>query len=247
MYIRQQDATTFNAREGPRAAVAANAVPEADHAMAYTKKLFKRLTGHPAAHPRDRAPWMAATEAGHATAYAKETFARMKGHRLDHADVGDYGLDYGHTGGDRVAGRGRKADGDVHHATAYARDVFTRLRGIPAGPPQGDNAAPTRDTEAGIVDPDAWVAHSIRRAVARLARRFGYWLLPPYLRGRRRRIAIAQLRALPDRVLADIGLARGDIEATVDRLLARGDDTLPRPAGRPPPDEKRRHDRPLAA
>jgi uncharacterized protein YjiS (DUF1127 family) len=40
-------------------------------------------------------------------------------------------------------------------------------------------------------------------------------ILEPYARRRRRRIAIAQLKALDDRLLADIGVRRNDIERTV--------------------------------
>lgn len=69
----------------------------------------------------------------------------------------------------------------------------------------------------------------------------------PYTRMRRRMIAIAQLQALDDRLLADIGLARCDIVPTVDGMLDRYEDTAPRPVKRFQPAEESRHELPLAA
>ena len=72
-------------------------------------------------------------------------------------------------------------------------------------------------------------------------------ILEPYARRRRRRIAIAQLKALDDRLLADIGVQRNDIERTVDAMFARRDDTVSPPAALALSTENRRHDRPHAA
>jgi hypothetical protein len=58
---------------------------------------------------------------------------------------------------------------------------------------------------------------------------------------RQDQIAIAQLKALDNRLLADIGVRRNDIERIVDRLLASRDNTMSAPAC------LRRHDRRLAA
>ncbi|HSR71940.1 MAG TPA: DUF1127 domain-containing protein [Kiloniellales bacterium] len=52
----------------------------------------------------------------------------------------------------------------------------------------------------------------------RRARRLG--LLERLRRARERRAMVAELERLPDRILSDIGLLRGQIEETVDRLLA---------------------------
>ena len=72
-------------------------------------------------------------------------------------------------------------------------------------------------------------------------------ILEPYARRRRRRIAIAQLKALDDRLLADIGVQRNDIERTVDAMLARRNDTVSPPAALAVSTEDRRHDLPHAA
>jgi uncharacterized protein YjiS (DUF1127 family) len=86
----------------------------------------------------------------------------------------------------------------------------------------------------------ASVAEAFRRdflGLARLVRRF---ILEPYARRRRRRIAIAQLRTLDDRLLADIGLTPGQIELAVEGKLAPRGDTLSRPAERSMPAEEGR-------
>jgi uncharacterized protein YjiS (DUF1127 family) len=46
-------------------------------------------------------------------------------------------------------------------------------------------------------------------------------IIAPLLRRRRRRAAMADLEALSDHLLADIGLARNDIPKAVDALLTR--------------------------
>jgi uncharacterized protein YjiS (DUF1127 family) len=73
---------------------------------------------------------------------------------------------------------------------------------------------------------------AFRRVRLRLARLVRRLILEPHDRRRRRRIAVAQLRSLDDRLLADIGLPRGQIELAVDGMLARRGHTLSRPAGR---------------
>jgi hypothetical protein len=52
---------------------------------------------------------------------------------------------------------------------------------------------------------------------------------------------------LDDRLLADIGLTRGQIELAVDGLLARRDQPASRPAGRPAPAEEGFYELPRAA
>jgi uncharacterized protein YjiS (DUF1127 family) len=91
------------------------------------------------------------------------------------------------------------------------------------------------------------LADAFRRDLLRLARLVRRFILEPYARRRRRRIAIAQLRSLDDRLLADIGLTRGQIELAVDGMLARQGRTLSRPDGRPVPAAEGRHELPLAA
>jgi uncharacterized protein YjiS (DUF1127 family) len=72
-------------------------------------------------------------------------------------------------------------------------------------------------------------------------------VLEPYDRRSRRRIAIAQLRALDDRLLADIGLTRGQMERAVDGVLARRGELLLRPRGRGLPAGTARDELPIAA
>ncbi|MGF1609560.1 MAG: DUF1127 domain-containing protein [Kiloniellales bacterium] len=66
---------------------------------------------------------------------------------------------------------------------------------------------------------------AVERAVVLTARALGgaYRSLVRWLaRNRQRREAIAQLRSLDDRLLSDIGIARGEIVGLVDEALARG-------------------------
>ena len=93
----------------------------------------------------------------------------------------------------------------------------------------------------------ASVADAFRRDLLGLARLVRRAILEPYARRRRRRIAIAGLRALDDRLLADIGVKRREIELAVDGKLADRGDTFWRPAGRSLPAEEPRHELPLAA
>jgi uncharacterized protein YjiS (DUF1127 family) len=92
----------------------------------------------------------------------------------------------------------------------------------------------------------ASVGSAFRHDVERLQRLLRRLILEPYSRRRRRRIAIAQLRSLDDHLLADIGLARGQIELAVDGMLARRDKTCSRPVTGVPAEEAR-HDLPMAA
>jgi uncharacterized protein YjiS (DUF1127 family) len=92
----------------------------------------------------------------------------------------------------------------------------------------------------------ASVADAFRQDRVRLARLVRL-VLEPYARRRRRRIAIAQLRTLDNRLLADIGVSRGQIELAVDGMLARRDHARSRPAGESLPAEEDRYELPLAA
>ena len=47
-------------------------------------------------------------------------------------------------------------------------------------------------------------------------------ILAPLRRGRRRRLAIAELEAMTDHQLADIGISRAEIPEVVDGLISRG-------------------------
>jgi uncharacterized protein YjiS (DUF1127 family) len=91
----------------------------------------------------------------------------------------------------------------------------------------------------------ASVADAFRRDLVRLAQLVRRFILEPHARRRRRRIAIAQLEAMDDRLLSDIGLKHSEIELAVDGKIARGVDTLSRPVGRSA--EDRPHELPLAA
>ena len=93
----------------------------------------------------------------------------------------------------------------------------------------------------------ASAADAVRRDWRPLARLFRRGVLEPYARRRRRRHAIAQLRALDDRLLADIGVMRGQIELAVDGLLASRGEGWSRPRGRSLPTQAPQHELPLAA
>ena len=84
----------------------------------------------------------------------------------------------------------------------------------------------------------ASVADAFRRDLQRLARLVRRFIVEPYARRRRRRIAIAQLRLLDDHLLADIGLTRGQIELAVDGMLSRRGKSLSRPVERSVPAEE---------
>lgn len=157
MYIDKTDLTTFDARKAPTAVVPAMGFTEADHAMAYAKEIFKRLTGYPAEGRYDHdhrladgdecgdrgAQWagMPGTKAAHAAGYVEDIFARMRGHRPEHPHNRDIRLEYDVAGGDHVAGRGEIASMDVERAMAYAKDLFKRLRGFSAQELLGPNIA----------------------------------------------------------------------------------------------------------
>jgi uncharacterized protein YjiS (DUF1127 family) len=93
----------------------------------------------------------------------------------------------------------------------------------------------------------AGVADAFRRDLLRLARLVRRFILEPYARRRRRRIAIAQLRSLDDHLLADIGLTRGQIEQAVDGMLPRRREPFSRPVERSVPAEEARNELQMAA
>ena len=76
------------------------------------------------------------------------------------------------------------------------------------------------------------VVDAFRQARLRPTRLVRRVILEPYARRRRRRNAIARLRSLDDRLLADIGLTRGHIELAVDGILPRQGRRLSLPVGR---------------
>jgi uncharacterized protein YjiS (DUF1127 family) len=92
----------------------------------------------------------------------------------------------------------------------------------------------------------ASLADAFRRDRERVARLFRL-ILEPFARRRRRRIAIDRLSMLDDRLLADIGLRRGQIELAVDGKLLQRDQTRPPAAGTSLPAEEDRYELPLAA
>jgi uncharacterized protein YjiS (DUF1127 family) len=232
MYTHNTDAATVDAREGPATIVPAIGFAEADYAMAHAKNLFKRLTGYPAVDRHDRehdAKWgrKAGTSADHGVAYAKDLYNRLRVNPAD--DLHDHGH--------RLAGFGRMARTEADHAVAYAKDLFKRLKSFPP-------------TAGSSVERSFPAANALGRAMARLSRLIRESVVEPFSSMRRRKIAIAQLESLDDRLLTDIGLARGDILPKVDGMLARRDDTarsVSRPVKRPLPAEERRHELPLAA
>ena len=65
------------------------------------------------------------------------------------------------------------------------------------------------------------IAAAISRGVLRLAGLVRRSILEPYARRRRRRITIARLDALDDRLLSDIGLKRHEIALAADCKLGR--------------------------
>lgn len=69
-----------------------------------------------------------------------------------------------------------------------------------------------------------------RLSVARLADMIRKTIREPYVHWRRRNIAIAQLEALDNRILRDIGLERGQIASAVDGMLACRGETAARTA-----------------
>jgi uncharacterized protein YjiS (DUF1127 family) len=93
----------------------------------------------------------------------------------------------------------------------------------------------------------AKVADAFRRDLMRLARLVRRSVLEPHARRRRRRSAIAQLRSLDDRLLADIGLMRGQIELAVDGMLSRRGKSFSRSVGRGVPAEEARDELSAAA
>lgn len=251
------------ADDGPRAVFPAMGFTEADYAMAYAKDAFKRLTGHSAADRRAHVR-SAGTKAEQAMAYAEDTFARMRGIRPAHPH-------------DPVARGARTAGTQADRAMVYANEMFRRLRGLPAQEPLHSDRRQNEPCQRGFwrprrsggglcnagrrhlhmartampapsfVDEPFPIATAIRRGIGRLALLIRGSILEPYARRRRRRIAISQLRALDDRLLADIGVQRNVIEWVVDGLLARRDNVVSPPAARSGPSENRRHDLPLAA
>jgi uncharacterized protein YjiS (DUF1127 family) len=91
------------------------------------------------------------------------------------------------------------------------------------------------------------IAGAIGRGGPPLAQLVRRSLLEPYARRRRRRLAIAGLRALDDRLLADIGLRRNEIELAVDGRLPPRGDRLSRRVQRHSPPGERRYELPQAA
>jgi uncharacterized protein YjiS (DUF1127 family) len=272
MYDPKADERTFDDHKGRQAVFPA--MTEADHAMAYAKEAFKRLTGYPAEERRVRGASMGAAGA---MAYAEDIFTRMKGYRMNHPYDFDYHLHRHRARDDHVARGGGMRGTQAERAMIYAKDVFKRLRGLPAQEPLGSNRCQDEvhqhrrqhpgQSGGGLRNNGRRHLHTVStakmvssylrgfllfvtavgRAMMRLALLIRRSILDPYARRRRRRIALAQLKALDDRLLADIGLSRNNIERVVDDMLARRDDTSSHSATRSLPTEDRRHDLPLAA
>jgi uncharacterized protein YjiS (DUF1127 family) len=134
------------------------------------------------------------------------------------------------------AKNGRRRHGVERHGQHrhLAHTVEIRRQQAPAAGKSGPPALLGRANVSDALERD-WMR------MARLIRRF---VLEPYARWRQRSLTIAQLRSLDDRLLDDIGLARGDIERTVDAILARQASAAPRPVeGREPEQPRAAHAR----
>ena len=274
MYDPKTDERTLNDREKPRTVFPPLGLTEADHAMAYAREAFKRLTGYPAEERQVRG---ASTGAAGAMAYAEDIFGRMRGYRMAHPYDYDYHLHRYPARDDHVARGGGMPSTQAEWAMIYAKDVFRRLRGLAAQEPLGSNRCQDEvhqhrrqhpgQSSGGLRNNGRRHLHTVSaaktessclrgfllfmtvvgRAMMRLALLIRRSILEPYAFRRRRRIAIAQLKALDDRLLADIGVQRNDIERTVDAMLARRDDSVSPPVALALSAEDRRHDLPHAA
>jgi uncharacterized protein YjiS (DUF1127 family) len=131
----------------------------------------------------------------------------------------------------------------VHWVWTAARRALDRLiNGKPRERPPATNGK-----DLAVTRGRASVADAVRRDWRPLGRLFRRHVLVPYARRRRRRNAIAQLRALDDRLLADIGVMRGQIELAVDGLLKSRGEGWSRPRRRSLPTQATQHGLPLAA
>jgi uncharacterized protein YjiS (DUF1127 family) len=147
----------------------------------------------------------------------------------------------------------RTAEARQRQAEAIARGVHRvwtaarrALDGLIHGKPR-ERPPATNGKDLAVTRGRASVADAVRRDWRPLARLFRRGVLEPYARRRRRRTAIAQLRALDDRLLADIGAMRGQIELAVDGLLKSRAEGWSRPLGRSLPTQAAPHELPLAA
>lgn len=267
------DTKTFNHRKTPRAIVPART--RADHAMDYAKDTFKRLTGYPAGDRIHRGAITGADGAKvYAEDIFARLRGNRPDHPYDYGYyLQDWPrLDDGYSPGGGAAPRTR-----AEWAMVYARDMFRRLRALPAEEPLHPERRPhtvrhQRHTLAGHYDdgsrddgrrlrhPDDTaktapshlrrfpsVAIAVRRGMMRLALLIRRSVLEPYARRRGRKTALAQLKALDDWLLADIGVRRNDIERIVDRLLAGRDERMVTLAAPSLPTEDRGDDRRMAA
>lgn len=147
----------------------------------------------------------------------------------------------------------RRAEARRLQAEAIAHGVhrvWSRLKGaarrlLDAASKEGN--ARDQDDGAARLPGRASVAEAVRRDRERLARLVRRHVLEPYARWRRRRIAIDHLRAMDDRLLADIGVPRGQIELAVDGKLPTRGEILPRPDERRAPRKDLEDQLPLAA
>lgn len=269
MYDSKTEKRTFDDHKGPQAVFPA--MTEADRAVAHAKDAFKRLTADPAEERHVRG---ASAEAVGAMAYAEDIFARLRGDRPNHPYDFGYHLHRYPARDGNVARGGDMPGTQAEWAVIYAKDVFRRLRGQEPLDSErlqdevrqqrrqhpgrlgnglrddGRRHLPkTRTAKTASFSLNGFLAFAtaVGRAVMRLPLLIHRSVLESYARRRQRRIAIAQLKALDNRILADIGVRRNDIERIVDRLLASRDNAMSAPAALSSPTEDRRHDRRLAA
>ncbi len=166
-------------------------------------------------------------------------------------------MEYGVIGCDHARGRGlhdhliytaeaRRLQAEaiangVHWAWTNARRLAARLmkrEPRTAAPAANRNRAP-------ITLGRASVGAAFRPDLLRMQRLLRRSVLEPYARWRQRRIAVAQLDALDDHLLADIGLTRSQITAAVGDMIPRPATTVARPVGGTAAEI--RHELPLAA
>ena len=228
MYDPKTDDRTFSGREKTRAVLPImGSTTETSYAMAYAMDVFKRLTGEPA-EKRHHHIQIVGTEADQAMAYAKDMFRRLRG--LPEQEP---------------LGSNRRQDKVRQHRLQRPSRSGGRLRNAGRRHP---HTVSTAETVSSSVGGFLLILTAIGRVMMRLTLLIRRSILEPYALRRRRRIAIAQLKALDDRLLADIGVQRNDIERTVDSMLAaRRDDTVSPSTAPALSTEDCRHDLPRAA
>ena len=119
--------------------------------------------------------------------------------------------------------------------TLFIPNTLARIKGSPH-PDAAEALAAyllSPEVETALALGRASLADAFRRDRERIAKAFRQYILEPLARERWRRIAIEELRRMDDRLLADIGLRRDQIDIAVHGLLAQREGTDVRPAEEP--------------